>query len=118
MGLGAVRGTASTGHARRVLLVDDNAVNRLVGQAMLEQLGFVVGVAGDGAEGVQLALQACSELVLMDLQMPGLDGLAATRLLRERESEAGIRATPVVAVTGYHPPRSMRSAATPESTRC
>ncbi|MCU1693060.1 MAG: histidine kinase [Frankiales bacterium] len=70
------------GGPRKVLLVDDSEVNRLVGQSLLEQLGADVEVAAGGDEAVAAVRARPYDLVLMDRQMPGTDGLAATRLLR------------------------------------
>ena len=75
---------AASAAARRlsVLLVDDGAVNRMVGGALLESLGAVVDPAGDGWEALHAVRLADYDLVLMDCHMPGLDGVAATRALR------------------------------------
>jgi len=85
----------------RVLLAEDNAVNALVAEATLANLGLVVTRVEDGRQALR-ALQQMPppfELVLMDCQMPGLDGLEATRRLRQWEREQGMPATPVVALT-------------------
>jgi PAS domain S-box-containing protein len=91
-----------------VLVVEDNEVNRQVARRFLERLGFKVELATDG----QAALDACAErtfdLILMDVQMPVVDGLTATRELRKRE--AGGRRTPIVALTA--------SAMTGELNKC
>jgi signal transduction histidine kinase/CheY-like chemotaxis protein len=92
--------TAGTRGAR-VLLVEDNLVNQLVAQALLERLGAHVVLAGDGEQALQRLAQDEFDLVLMDCQMPVLDGLACTRRWREREREMQDRRrrTPVVAMT-------------------
>lgn len=78
------------------LLADDNPVNREVGVGMLELLGLQVHTADDGYEALHMA-QACRyDLVLMDLEMPGLDGLAATRRLRALPH---LQQLPVIALT-------------------
>ena len=80
----------------RVLVAEDNAVNREVISALLQILDFSVDLAKDGLEAVALAKANHYDLVLMDVQMPRLDGLAATRALR---SLPGWSATPIVALT-------------------
>jgi signal transduction histidine kinase/CheY-like chemotaxis protein len=82
-----------------VLLVEDNMVNRMIGAEMLKGFGVEVVEAEDGEQAVA-ALQAQRvDLVLMDIQMPVLDGYAATRKLRERESRLRLPRVPVVALT-------------------
>jgi len=82
----------------RVLLVEDNAVNQKVAVHFLEHTGCEVHVADNGVEGVKAWRQASYDLILMDLQMPGMDGIAATRRIRELELGSGLR-TPIVALT-------------------
>ncbi len=81
----------------RVLVVEDNPVNQKVAQKFLERLGCNVRVVGDGAEAVEACGHERFDLILMDMQMPVMDGLAATRAIRARESGAG--RTPIVALT-------------------
>ena len=78
----------------RVLVVEDNYVNQAVARAMLEDLGAVVGLASDGAAAVEVGLAQPWDIVLMDCQMPGMDGYEATRALRR----AGFR-SPILAMT-------------------
>ncbi|MFI0431556.1 MAG: response regulator [Candidatus Nanopelagicales bacterium] len=80
----------------KVLLVEDNITNCRVGEGMLARLGVECEVAHDGAEALARMLQADFDLVLMDCQMPVMDGFEATRALRLREDG---RRTPVVALT-------------------
>jgi CheY-like chemotaxis protein len=82
----------------RVLLVEDNVVNQKVATRHLEKLGCNVTLAHNGVIGVEVFAREEFDLVLMDLQMPMMDGLTATLRIREMESVTG-RHTPVVALT-------------------
>jgi signal transduction histidine kinase/ActR/RegA family two-component response regulator len=83
----------------RVLLCEDNPVNQIVVQAMLAEAGASSTVAGNGEEALQLLRAESFDLVLMDLQMPLLDGLAAARRWRALEAEQGLPHLPIVAMT-------------------
>ncbi|MBK6854832.1 MAG: response regulator [Burkholderiales bacterium] len=80
---------------QRVLLAEDNPINQEVASELLASVGLVVEIATDGAAALQLALSRNYDLVLMDVQMPVMDGLTATRELRQRLG----RALPVIAMT-------------------
>ncbi len=82
-----------------VLLVEDNAVNRMIGAEMLKSFGLDVMEAEDGAQALNLLERQRVDLVLMDIQMPVLDGYAATRRLREREAKLRLPRVPIVALT-------------------
>jgi two-component system sensor histidine kinase BarA len=82
-----------------VLLVEDNPVNQVVVQAMLAELGATSTVAGNGREALECVAGEPFDLVLMDVHMPELDGLSATRALRAREAATGARRLVVVAMT-------------------
>ncbi len=71
------------GHKRKVLIVDDNSVNRTLLRAMLKPLGFEILEAVDGPDGLRKAVTFQPDLILMDLIMPGMDGLETTRRLRQ-----------------------------------
>lgn len=79
-----------------VLLVDDEPVNREIGQLLLEDVGLRVDVAADGREAIERARQTGYALVLMDMQMPGIDGLETTARLRRID---GFARVPIVAMT-------------------
>jgi signal transduction histidine kinase/ActR/RegA family two-component response regulator len=81
----------------RVLIVEDNPVNQLVAAEMVKRLGLHADVAGDGAEALDALERLPYDLVLMDCQMPVMDGFEATRRLRQRQAE-GVR-LPVIAMT-------------------
>ena len=81
----------------RVLVVDDTAVNRELVKLMLEPLGLQIEEAAGGADGVQAAMTRPYDLILMDVRMPGVDGLEATRLIRA--VSALNRRTPILALT-------------------
>ena len=83
---------------RKVLLVEDCAVNRKLLAYMLKNEGYEVVHAFDGKEAVTKFQQQPFHLVIMDIQMPVMDGLEATRLIRECEMESSGH-TPIVAVT-------------------
>jgi two-component system sensor histidine kinase/response regulator len=83
-------------YAGHVLLVEDNFVNQKVAVRFLERLGCTVEVAGNGADGVAACQQRHFDIVLMDLQMPVMDGMTATRKIREWETTGHI---PIIALT-------------------
>ncbi|WP_017732698.1 response regulator [Nafulsella turpanensis] len=89
--------TSSFLYQKKVLLVDDNRVNQLVTSKMLEKWGLQVEIAGDGKEGVKKAAEKDFDIILMDLQMPGMDGFEATRQIRSLSSHNG--KVPVMALT-------------------
>jgi CheY-like chemotaxis protein len=84
---------------RRVLLVEDNAVNQEVAKAMLQELGVEVVSAWSGEEALEKLEADRYEVVLMDCQMPKLDGYATTSRFREWEKENRRTRTPIVALT-------------------
>ena len=92
----------------RVLLVEDNLINRDVAGAILEKWGFCVEVAVNGAEAIETLRRKHFDLVLMDIQMPVLDGLEATAILRDPASCVLDPAVPVVAMTAHAMPEDRR----------
>ena len=83
----------------RVLVADDHEVNQAVVGAVLKKWGHAVAMALDGQEALDKLTHEEYDLVLMDLQMPVMDGLEATRRLRQREAASGGRHVPVIAMT-------------------
>lgn len=84
----------------RVLLAEDNPVNQRLTLSLLEKQGHLVAVANNGREAVEQSAANEFDVILMDVQMPELDGLEATAAIREREREAGGR-IPIVALTAH-----------------
>jgi PAS domain S-box-containing protein len=94
-----IRALPTSGSRGRALVVEDNAVNQEMARAMLDMLGFRVSSASNGQEGVlAAAADPQLDLILMDCQMPVMDGLAAARAIRAAEA-SGTR-VPIVALTG------------------
>jgi CheY-like chemotaxis protein len=81
-----------------VLLAEDNVVNQKLAVAMLTRLGHKATVVGDGAAAVALVQQRRFDAILMDVQMPHMSGIDATRAIRAYEARLGIR-TPIIAMT-------------------
>ncbi|WP_279452212.1 response regulator [Aeromonas hydrophila] len=81
----------------RILLAEDNELNQQVALELLRAVGADVSIAGNGAIALEMVAQTHYDLILMDMQMPVMDGLAATRLLREREDVG--QHTPILAMT-------------------
>jgi two-component system sensor histidine kinase/response regulator len=90
---------------KHVLIVEDHPVNRQLTEAMMVRLGFVAELAGDGREAIALLERRKFDLVLMDIQMPEMDGLTATRLWRKQEKELGRAPIPIIAVTAHALPQ-------------
>lgn len=84
----------------RILLAEDNLINQRIAMQMLERLGHHVVAVGTGLEVLSLSAEQHFDAVLMDVQMPELDGLGATRAIRERERFAG-RRLPIIALTAH-----------------
>jgi signal transduction histidine kinase/ActR/RegA family two-component response regulator len=83
----------------RVLVVEDNPVNALVTEALLLRTGVSVDLVADGMQAVARATNAHYDLILMDCQMPGMDGFEATARIRAAERASGANAVPIVALT-------------------
>ncbi len=85
--------------ALRVLAADDNPINRLVLQTLLGQTGLQLEVVDDGRAAVEAWRCGDFDLILMDVRMPGMDGMEATRAIRRAEAAEGRRPTPIIALT-------------------
>jgi len=90
----------SAGGWPRVLLVEDGLINQRVATALLEEMGCAVVLAGNGREALQQLETAAFDVALMDLQMPELDGLETTRIIRAREKQQGGH-LPILAMTAF-----------------
>jgi CheY-like chemotaxis protein/anti-sigma regulatory factor (Ser/Thr protein kinase) len=88
------------GRSLHILLAEDNKVNQLVACGILERAGHTVEVAQDGAEVSPMLAAKSFDLVLMDIQMPGMDGFEATAAIREMEKQSGAH-MPVIAMTAH-----------------
>jgi signal transduction histidine kinase/ligand-binding sensor domain-containing protein/CheY-like chemotaxis protein len=99
---GASRTPTQTALARRlhILLAEDNLVNQKVATALLSNRGHHIDVVGNGRLAVERSADEAFDLILMDLQMPEMDGWDAARLIRERERRLGIH-VPIVAITAH-----------------
>ena len=106
-GVGQAKPEPPTGQAGRerpaqlrILLAEDNRVNQRLATRLLEKHGYSVVVANDGQEALAVLEQQSVDLILMDVQMPNLDGLEATAAIRKKESGSGAR-IPIVAMTAH-----------------
>jgi two-component system sensor histidine kinase/response regulator len=91
---------AATGRPLRILLADDNAVNQKVAARLLEKLGHSVEVTSNGAEALAAFTRGTFDLILMDMQMPVMDGYDATQAIRAAE-QGTQRHIPIVALTAH-----------------
>src|SRR5687767_6696898 len=90
-----------------ILVVDDHGDTRIFLRRLLENHGYRVAEAADGRQAVEAARHECPDLILMDLNLPGVDGVEATRLIRELKDMCHV---PVIAVTAHDSEEYRRSA--------
>lgn len=98
---------AIAGRAAHILIVDDNATNRMVAEALCDMFECTSEQAVDGVEAVEMAKSGRYDLILMDIKMPRMDGIAATRAIREMNGRAG--AAPIVALTANADPADVQT---------
>ena len=91
----------------RILVVEDNLKNLKLLRDVLQHFGYRVYEAMTGEDGVRIAREVTPDLILMDLQLPGIDGVEALRRIR---NEASTRSVPVVAVTAFAMPGDRQNA--------
>jgi len=84
-----------------VLLVEDNHINQVVALEFLALMGVQTDLAKNGFEAIEACLKSAPDLVLMDIQMPGMDGLECTRRLRELQAESRLPSFPILALTAH-----------------
>ena len=88
-----------TFRGRRILLVEDNPVNQRVARRVLQRLAVETAVANNGAEALEHIAENTFDAVLMDCQMPVMDGFTAARRIRAQEAQSGARRLPIIALT-------------------
>jgi len=88
------------GRPFQVLVAEDNMVNQTLARRLLERRGYAITVVGDGRAALAALDRESFDLVLMDIQMPGMDGFEATAVIRQREESAGTH-IPIVAMTAH-----------------
>ena len=98
--MGGLPGGKLAGSSRSILLAEDNPVNQVVAVRLLEKRGHRVTVAANGREAVAAVRREAFDLVLMDVQMPEMDGFAATTAIRQEETDSG-RHLPIFAMTAH-----------------
>lgn len=85
----------------RVLLVEDNETNQRIAKKLLSLFGYNVRIANHGQEAIDILSKNQCDLVLMDCQMPVMDGFTATRILREKEKSGQVNRLPIIAMTAH-----------------
>jgi signal transduction histidine kinase/CheY-like chemotaxis protein len=93
--------TMNRNRSSRVLIVEDNAANRRLAEILVKKLGHETQSACDGRQAVDLLCETSFDLILMDVQMPHMDGFEATRLIRDPESRVMDHDVPIIAMTAH-----------------
>ncbi len=93
---------------KKILLVEDNELNRMLAARFLRREGYNVVIADDGQKGVDLAASEMPDMILMDIDLPVLSGIDATRKIKESPATKHI---PILVLTGHDSPRDVRRAA-------
>jgi CheY-like chemotaxis protein len=83
---------------KRILVIEDNETNMYLISFILKKNGYEVIEVRTGEEGIELAIKEKSDLILMDIQLPGIDGLETTRRIRESKADGEV---PIIALTSY-----------------
>lgn len=96
--------------SRHVLVVENDPTMSFVAKAQLKKIGIEADFAANGEEAVRMAATTDYALILMDLMMPEMDGLQATRMIRERQADGGRSRSVIVAVTALPDPALCRDA--------
>jgi two-component system, cell cycle response regulator DivK len=91
--------------AKKILIVEDNISNSVLFQDILTFHGYQVSLARDGQEALTMAREMMPELILMDIQMPGMDGKTAGIILKEDPATSGIK---IIALTAFAMPRDRK----------
>jgi CheY-like chemotaxis protein len=92
---------AGTPQRPSVLVVEDNPLNQIIAREMVNALGMEPAVVASGEEAMLICRSTAPDLVLMDIQMPGMDGLETTRRLRALQADGSLRRFPIIALTAH-----------------